>query len=849
MLEAHELVLRCQRLTLADPSTFNASQELEAQRKWHILRNAEESFLCQKSRVTWLAEGDCNSAYFHRLADSRKSLNTIHYLEDTFGNKIETQEGILNHCVDYFANLLGGIVGQPMLEQSDMNLLLSFRCSQVQVKDLVSPFSPQDIKEAFFSLPRNKTSGPDGYSAEFFIGGWETVGPEVIDAVQEFFTTGSLLKQWNATTLVLIPKAHNASKTTDFRPISCLNTLYKVIAKLLTSRLKKLLSQVISHSQSAFLPGRLLAENVLLATEIVHGYNWRNIDPRGMLKVDLRKAFDSVRWDFIISALRALAIPEIFINWIQQCISTPSFTISVNGRTSGYFKSTKGLRQGDPLSPYLFVLAMEVFSKLLHSRFEAGYIHYHPKTSELSVSHLMFADDVMIFFDGGCSSLHGISEALDDFASWSGLHVNRDKTHLYIAGTDQSEAHSIAGFGFPEGSLPIRYLGLPLMCRKLRIAEYAPLLEKLTNRFRSWAVKCLSFAGRVQLIASVISGIVTFWISTFVLPQGCLKKIEALCSRFLWSGNVEARKGAKVAWSTVCLPKPEGGVGLRRFTCWNKTLCLRLIWLLYADTGSLWSSWHKHHHLKKRSFWAVAESPRDPWTWKMLLRLRPLAEKFLKGIVGNGKRISFWFDSWTPMGPPIKLLGMEGPRSLGLPLNALVADACNSSGWTIHSPRSAAALNLHIHLTSIPLPSLTTVEDSYAWVVNDFDCNSFSSPKTWDALRPRDQVKPWANIIWFKGAVSRNAFNMWAAHLDRLPTRQRLAAWGVAPSPLCCLCSVGTESKDHLLLSCDFASEIWRQVLHRLSPNRRLFSSWSEILSWMRLSSTTGPSTLRKVAA
>lgn len=193
-------------------------------------------------------------------------------------------------------------------------------------------------------------------------------------------------------------------------------------------RLQKLLSQVISPSQSAFLPGRLLGENILLATDIVHGYNWRNIEPRGMLKVDLRKAFDSVRWDFIISALRAIKAPERFINWIFQCISTPIFTVSVNGESSGFFKNTRGLRQGDPLSPYLFVMEMEVFSSLLHSRFEARYIHYHPMTSDLKVSHLIFADDVMVFFDGGCSSLHGISETLDDFASWSGLHMNKDKT-------------------------------------------------------------------------------------------------------------------------------------------------------------------------------------------------------------------------------------------------------------------------------------------------------------------------------------------------------------------------------------------------------------------------------------
>lgn len=155
-------------------------------------------------------------------------------------------------------------------------------------------FTNEEIKEAFFSLPRNKTCGSDGYSSEFFIGCWSVVGAEISEAVLEFFRSGRLLKQWNETTLVLIPKFPNAERMSDFRPISCLNTLYKVIAKLLASRLKWLLPQVISLSQSAFMPGRLLAENVLLATELVQGYKRKNIEPRAMLKVDIRKAFDSV---------------------------------------------------------------------------------------------------------------------------------------------------------------------------------------------------------------------------------------------------------------------------------------------------------------------------------------------------------------------------------------------------------------------------------------------------------------------------------------------------------------------------------------------------------------------------
>lgn len=437
--QAHEKLLQAQEAMLYLPNTANASTEVQALQEWEVLSTAETAFFFQRSHISWLSCGDGNSRLFHRYAATRQAKNHIHFLLSETGEKIESQEGIQNLCINYFTDLLGSPVSPPMFIQSDLNLLFNFKCSADQVASFDKAFTAEDVRNAFFSLPKNKSGGPDGYSTEFFIASWPVIGPEVTEAILEFFRSGCLLKQWNAANLVLIPKKLNASLPSDFRPISCLNTVYKVISKLLASRLKEILPVMVSNSQSAFLPGRLLAENVLLATDLVNGYNSQSVTPRGMLKVDLRKAFDTVRWDFILAALRALAIPESFISLVSVCLSTASFSVSINGVMGGFFKSSKGIRQGDPLSPYLFVLAMECLSRLLMSRYEAESIGYHPKTEELRISHLMFADDVMIFFDGSSNSLHGISECLDDFASWSGLHMNSNKTELFTAGVDHCE--------------------------------------------------------------------------------------------------------------------------------------------------------------------------------------------------------------------------------------------------------------------------------------------------------------------------------------------------------------------------------------------------------------------------
>lgn len=224
------------------------------------------------------------------------------------------------------------------------------------------------------------------------------------------------------------------------------------------------------------------------------------------------------------------------------------------------------------------------------------------------------------------------------------------------------------------------YLGLPLMSRKLRISEYSPLIDKMVQKFKSWAVSSSSFAGRLQLIKSVIYGLVNFWCSTFILPKACIRMMESLCARFLWSGAIDKFTGAKVAWSELCYPKSEGGLGLRRMASWNSMLCLKLVWLLFSESGSLWVAWHHHHHIRDKSFWSISASSENSWNWKCLLNLRTTAEPFVECKIGNGQKASFWFDNWTPLGPLIKFLGENGPRDLRIPIQSTVAAACDENG-------------------------------------------------------------------------------------------------------------------------------------------------------------------------
>ena len=229
-------------------------------------------------------------------------------------------------------------------------------------------------------------------------------------------------------------------------------------------------------------------------------------------------------------------------------------------------------------------------------------------------------------------------------------------------------------------------------------------------------------------------------------------------------------------------------------------------------------------------------------------KVAPLAELFIQDNLGNGAASSFWYDSWLSTGPIIKLIGESGPHHLRVPPNASVSEVCSTVGWNLRSPRSDAEVTLHTHLTVIDLPSLSTIEDEYVWVANVIESREFNSARTWDIIRPRATKKDWSSTVWFKGCVPKQAFNLWTAQLDRLPTRTRLASWGVTQQTSCPVCLFGEETRDHILLYCGYAAELWRCVMARLKQIHTGFTEWAELLSWIRSDTTSAPSLLRKVA-
>lgn len=249
----------------------------------------------QKSKLHWLDVGDKNNKTFHRAAKIREMRNSIREIQCSNGEVVSTQEEIKEEATSYFAEFLRHVptdfYGASIEE---LSTLLDFKCSDINQSMLVRDITENEIKEVVFSMLDNKSSGPDGYTSEFFKTSWAIIHSDFVVGIQSFFQKGFLPKGINSTILALIPKRDGVREMKDYRPISCCNVIYKVISKILANRMRLILPTIIAANQSAFLKDRLLIENILLAMGLVKDYHKDTISSRCAIKIDISKAFDSI---------------------------------------------------------------------------------------------------------------------------------------------------------------------------------------------------------------------------------------------------------------------------------------------------------------------------------------------------------------------------------------------------------------------------------------------------------------------------------------------------------------------------------------------------------------------------
>ncbi|XP_050217541.1 uncharacterized protein LOC126668378 [Mercurialis annua] len=810
VVKTKELLSSLQANILVDP--FNELLHEEERVMYKHLYNQmawEESIIRQKSRISWIKLGDQNTNFFHRSMIQRQARKKIISIALNNGSICSDPERIKMEIVKHYENTIGSCSLNRINSDAEM-FAEGVNLSESDRMELDKEVSIDEIKEAIFSINNDKAPGPDGYSSAFFKKSWNIVGSDISKAITDFFSNGRMHKHTNSTSITLIPKVPDPKIIGDYRPIACCNVIYKGISKVLARRLSRVIGKIVNPCQSAFVPGRCISDNIVLAHEIVRNYH-RGKDNACAIKVDIQKAYDTVAWDFIEEILIGFRFPRKFTTLVMTCIRTAMFSIMVNGESVGFFPGKKGLRQGDPISPLIFILCMEFFSRIMQNSTKEGSGYtYHKGCNRIKLTHLAFADDLLIFSNGDPASISIINNAINKFSSCSGLKPNHHKSSIFFNGPAGDQKSALLNIlDFQEGELPVKYVGLPLFSTRLSKEHCNSLIQRITSRVSAWNSRM------------------------FFLPKAVIHGVEAICRRYLWHGVHSTKRGELVKWSSVSTGKCCGGLGIKPIHIWNKAAVSKHIWELISEKPSMWASWVNANKLRKLSFWGITKPHDCSWSWRNLLKIRSEVKPMFEYKLGNGKKFQFWNDPWVGGKSLVERFPNINIVDSDVPKETKVFKLWRNNCLSFPDPMDDHTLDAGNYIQSNYKINNTT-DDKIVWKAQNN--GYFSIKSAWSFLAGVCEKVTWHSLIWFAGQIPRYSFITWLAILNRLNTRDKLARWSVINSAMCVFCNAHSECTEHLFFRCDFSADVWRRTLDVLGFQRQAFDWRREVSFFTRRS-------------
>eukprot|EP00253_Pinus_taeda_P013455 PITA_13455 len=595
-------------------------QEKTLSQQWHKRCSQEETLWRQKSRIQWLKEGELNTKFFHRSALDHRSNNRILELKNNAGEILKNHNDISALLSDHFKL----IAQEPPINREEAIKELTAAILKTITSDqnwaLCREISLEEVEEAIRSMPNDKAPGPDGFTINFYKACWSIVKQDAWEVVEDSRCSGTILKSLSSTFLALIPKVEEAKTPEKFRPIALCNVIYKIISKVIASRLKTILPGIISEEQSGYVEGRQILDNILLAQEMIHSLHSRK-EVGMLMQLDLSKAYDKVNWKYLEVVLRAFGFCRTWIKWILALIKSPRYSILVNGAPSIPFTPTRGIRQGDPLSPFLFIILMEGLSGTIAKKKAEGKIKgLQPIISLPATTHQQFVDDTMLHGSPTVKEAVAYRDILDLFSQASGMEINFSKSTIFFFNTLPTvQTHLSQLLGFRIGSLPSRYLGAPLTLRPWQKGHWEKILANMKKRCSHWTNRALNLAGRLILTKVVLQAIPQYLLSMLPAPKGILQQIRNIQRSFLWSGVVNRTCGAKIWWKWIENPTvPWARHWKEKYVPDCDTQ--ELIRLQETSEGSpIWNHANRNKNLvQENSFWEIR----------------------------NGRLALFWEDAW-----------------------------------------------------------------------------------------------------------------------------------------------------------------------------------------------------------
>ena len=353
-----------------------------------------------------------------------------------------------------------------MVHIDDVLQNVSSRVSVACNRALLQPFTKDEIFAALHQMHPCKAPGPDGMHAIFYQRFWHVIGDDITHFVSSILHGSNSASCINNTNIALIPKVKHPTQAADFRPIALCNVLYKLVSKAIVIRLKDFLPNIVTENQSAFVPGRLITDNALIALEIFHSMKHITKSRKGSIamKLDMSNAYDRVEWGFLRKLLLTMGFDGRWVNLIMDCVTSVSYSFIVNGGVCGSVVPGRGLRQGDPLSPYLFILIADAFSSMIQRKVQDKQIHgAKASRSGPEISHLLFADDSLLFTRAIRQECIVIVDILNQYELASGQKINYEKSEVsFSRGVSVDQREELVGIlKMRQVEKHEKYLGIP----------------------------------------------------------------------------------------------------------------------------------------------------------------------------------------------------------------------------------------------------------------------------------------------------------------------------------------------------------------------------------------------------
>lgn len=751
----------------------------------------------------------------------------------------------------YFNDIFKPVAREPGTMETIINEAITPIISAETNNKLTSLPDEAEIKAALFSIHPGKAPGPDGFSACFFQSNWGLMGKDIVSEIREFFLSGQMPRTINETHLRLIPKILSPMKVADYRPIALCNVSYKIISKLLAKRLQPLLGDLITETQSAFVPKRAISDNVLITHEFLHYLKTSKAAKHCYMavKTDMSKAYDRLEWDFIKLAILRFGVHPIFTEWIMQCISTVSYSFIINDASRGLVLPGRGIRQGDPLSPYIFILCSELLSSLCNLRQRNGKFKGIKIAAEAPcINHLLFADDTMFFCKANAQNAQTLKQILATYEAISGQLINTQKSAISFSkhtGQDIKSTikqilniENVGGFG--------KYLGLPEQLGRRKKESFSGIVTRIKHRAISWSSKFLTRAGKLIMLRSVLSAMPSHAMSCYKLPQGLCDQIQTLMTRFWWDPTQEKRSMAWISWKKMARPKKFGGLGLKDIPTFNDALLAKISWRIIKNPSCLLARVLLGKYCKGKSFLSIQPTNASSHGWKSVLVGRNLLTPHLGWIVGTGKEINVWNDPWLSSTEQLRPIGPVPEHLQDLKVSDLMLE--NSTEWDVQ--KIERYLPFHSTLILQIKPSLCESNDVLIWlksVSGEYSTKSGYRLAV-EALIHDDHDDPmtsrdWLANVWHLKTAEKIKIFIWNSLHDALPVGEQFMIRNI-PLPNRCARCTETESVFHVLFSCRYAKSVWK--LASLSVNfdpSNVTSTW-EGVNHLRLSHSLPPTGL-----